>query len=126
MPYLVDTDILVDYLRENQDAVAYLQSLDEWSYSVVTAMELFAGAKNNRDVRILEKLLNRFDETPLSREIGNRGRDIMKRYVKSDGLDPLDAMIAATAIVEGLILSTRNKKHFRAIRGLKIESPPYA
>ena len=126
MAYLVDTDILVDYVRENEDAAAYLESLKEWSYSVVTAMELFAGARNNKEIRALEKFLRNYQEAPLSREIGNRGRTIMKGYAKSHGLDPLDAMIAATAISEGRTLSTRNSKHFKAIRGLRIEVPDYS
>ena len=67
MAYLIDTDILVDYIRGNLDAAAYLQSLDEWSYSVVTAMELFAGAQNKRQIRAIEKVLKNFRETPKSR-----------------------------------------------------------
>ncbi len=126
MAYLVDTDILVDYIRGNPHAVPYLQSLEEWSYSVVTAMELFAGAQNKREIRAIEKLLKNFREAPLSRTIGSRGREIIKDYASSDGIDPLDAMIAATAIIERLTLSTRNRKHFRHIRGLKIETPPYS
>ena len=126
MAYLIDTDILVDYIRGNLDAAAYLQSLDEWSYSVVTAMELFAGAQNKREIRAIEKVLKNFRETPLSRTIGSRGREIVKDYVKSDGIDPLDAIIAAAAIIESLTLSTRNRKHFRHIRGLKIETPSYS
>ena len=66
MAYLIDTDILVDYVRGNLDAAAYLQSLDEWSYSVVTAMELFAGAQNKREIRAIEKVLKNFRETPSS------------------------------------------------------------
>jgi predicted nucleic acid-binding protein len=49
----------------------------------------------------------------------------MKTYAKSEGLDASDAMIAATAIHEGLKLSTRNKKHFAGIRGLDIDVPDY-
>lgn len=44
MPYLVDTDILIDVAKKNQDAVHYLDSLREgWSISVVTAMQLYEG-----------------------------------------------------------------------------------
>jgi len=89
-------------------------------------MELFAGAENKREVRIIEKLLRKFQEFPLSQAIGSRGRQVVKEYAKSLGLDPLDAMIAATAIIESLTLCTRNRKHFRRIRALKIEIPPYS
>jgi predicted nucleic acid-binding protein len=34
-------------------------------------------------------------------------------------------LIAATALEEGLTLATRNRKHFRMIRDLKLEVPEY-
>jgi len=46
---------------------------------------------------------------------------IMMKSVRSTS----DAMIAATAIHEGLKLSTRNKKHFARIQGLDIDAPDY-
>lgn len=47
MPYLIDTDILVDYFRHTEAAANYLDSLDDWSVSVVTGLELIAGAKTS-------------------------------------------------------------------------------
>src|SRR5437016_4131 len=95
-----------------------IPSSPQWS----CLRERKTSAKSER----LNKVLKNFRETPLSRTIGSRGREIVKDYVKSDGIDPLDAMIAAAAIIEGLTLSTRNRKHFRHIRGLKIETPSYS
>jgi predicted nucleic acid-binding protein len=40
----------------------------------------------------------------------------MKTHAKSDGLLPMDALIAATALNEGITLSTKNKKTFREHR----------
>jgi predicted nucleic acid-binding protein len=40
-------------------------------------------------------------------------------------LDILDALIAATALEEGLTLATKNRKHFRMIGELKLEVPNY-
>ena len=36
MTYLVDTDVLIDYLRNMEGAANYLDSIGEWTYSVVT------------------------------------------------------------------------------------------
>jgi predicted nucleic acid-binding protein len=72
MTYLVDTDVLIDYLRNVKGAADYLDSIGEWTYSVVTAMELITGAANQRDVKRLEKILNDYREMPLSEEIGLR------------------------------------------------------
>lgn len=49
----------------------------------------------------------------------------MKKYAKSHGLDPLDALIAASAINSDLTLATKNRKHFKAIDGLKLEVVRY-
>ena len=50
MPYLVDTDILIDFFRKNEPAIDYLDSLGDWSLSVITGLELIAGAKDKREV----------------------------------------------------------------------------
>ena len=49
----------------------------------------------------------------------------MKKYSKADGLDPLDAFIAASAINGNFRLATRNRKHFRSIEGLDLEVPGF-
>lgn len=49
--YLVDSDILIDGLRKKQAAADYLDSLGDWSYSIASAMELFAGARNKQESR---------------------------------------------------------------------------
>ena len=125
MNHLVDTDILVDHIRKRPGAAEYLDSLGAWSYSIITAMELFAGADNKKEIRKLEDFLADFREVHLSAHIGAKGREIMKAYSKSDGMQPADALIAATAITEGLTLATRNKKHFRAIKNLNLQVPAY-
>jgi predicted nucleic acid-binding protein len=123
--YLVDTDILVDYLRQDSRVIDYLASVGDWSYSVITAMELFAGARDNREVAAIERFLGTFSEIPLSADSGRMGRDILKRYARADGLDPLDALIAASAITGRFTLATRNGKHFRNIGGLSLEIVRY-
>jgi predicted nucleic acid-binding protein len=72
MDYLIDTDILVDYLRQNPQAIEYLKSVGNWSYSVVTAMELFAGARDNREVAAVERFLDLYPEVALSEESGRK------------------------------------------------------
>ena len=123
--HLLDTNIIVDTLRKNPAAVQYVDSLGDWSYSVVCKMELIAGARNQKEVDALDKYLRDFTEVALSPEIGTRACDIMKQYAKANGMDPLDAMVAATAITSGLKLVTQNDKHFRNIKGLSFEVPEY-
>jgi predicted nucleic acid-binding protein len=125
MPYLIDSDILVDYFRHTEAAANYLDSLNDWSVSVVTGLELIAGAKDKREVAEIDLVLGAYHVVPTNPEIGQLAYNIMKTYGKANGLDPCDAMIAATAIYDGLTLSTKNEKHFRNIEALEIEVPRY-
>jgi predicted nucleic acid-binding protein len=125
MAYLVDSDILIDASRGNAAAAKYLNSLGDWSVSVVTGMELVAGAKNKSEVGEIDIMLATYRSIPLSEDIGQPGYNLMKSYAKSNGLEPPDALIAATAMHEGLKLSTLNRKHFGSIGGLEIEVPEY-
>ena len=49
----------------------------------------------------------------------------MKTYARSHGLQPLDSLIAATALEDLLTLATKNRKHFQMIGDLKLEVPNY-
>ena len=123
--YLIDSDILVDFFRQNAGATNYLDSLGEWSVSIVTEMELIAGAKNKQEAADIEMTLGAYRTVPLSEDVGQLAYNVMKSYAKSNGLETPDALIAATAIHEGLKLSTTNRKHFEPISGLEIEVPEY-
>jgi predicted nucleic acid-binding protein len=61
----------------------------------------------------------------LRAEITGLAYDLLKRHAKSDGLRTFDALIAATAIVEGFTLVSRNRKHFHIIADLALEVPVY-
>jgi hypothetical protein len=88
-------------------------------------MELVAGAKDNREVREIDLLLAAYRTIPISEDVGQLAYNLMKSYSKSHNLETSDALIAATAVQEGLKLSTLNRKHFGAIGGLEIEVPDY-
>lgn len=125
MAYLVDTDILIDLSRRSAGALEYLESIGDWSYSIMTEMELVAGARNSDEVTGIVHTLDPYTKVPLSEDVGELASNLLKSYSKSHGLDPTDALIAATAIHESLTLSTRNRKHFEAIGGLDVEVPEY-
>jgi len=62
---------------------------------------------------------------PLRDSTGKRAYQPLKHYAKSHGLHVLDSLITATAMEEGLALVTKNRKHFSAIKGLRLEIPGY-
>jgi predicted nucleic acid-binding protein len=121
MPYLIDSDIMIDLSCGSVPAAQYVDSRGDWSVSVVTGLELLAGAKDRREVAEIDLVLGGYRVVPTNPEIGQLAYNLMKTYSKSNGLDPCDALIAATAIYEGLKLATKNDKHFEAISGLEVE-----
>ena len=121
--YIVDSDIVIDGLRKIPGAADYFDSLGDWYYSAATAMECFAGSK--REILDIEETLEPYRRIALSAEIGESSLDLLRRYAKSDEMRAIDALAAAAAIAEGLTLSTRNRKHFRNVKGLEIEVPGY-
>ncbi len=126
MAYLIDTDVLIDIAKGNEAAIKYLDSLSEdWSVSVVTAMELVVGARDRKETKKLDEFLAGISMVELSPGVGTRAYDLLKRFAKSHGLRVFDAIIAAAAIQEGKTLITRNEKHFRMIPELRLEVPKY-
>jgi predicted nucleic acid-binding protein len=125
-PYLVDTDVMIDVSRRNAAAATYLDSLDDITISIVTAHELIVGARNQRDAEGIDSLINSYPvHRDLSSPITGLAYDLLKQYAKSGGLRTIDALVAATAIAEGFVLVSRNRKHFQMISGMSLVVPDY-
>jgi predicted nucleic acid-binding protein len=126
MAYLIDSDIMVDFTRGNAKAADYLDSLgDDCLLSAITALELIAGARNQREVSALDILISAYEQIPPTDGITRRAYYLMKAHAKSAGLRTLDALIAATALEDGLTLATKNREHFQMIGDLTLEVPTY-
>ena len=126
MPYLVDTDVLVDVSRNTQGAISFLDALgNDWTLSAMTALELISGAKNQREVDLIDRLIEAYEAIPVDEAIGRRAYELLKTYAKSHGLRTFDSLIAATAIEKQRTLVTKNRKHFGMVNGLAVAIPEY-
>jgi predicted nucleic acid-binding protein len=126
MAYLIDSDVMVDFTRGNFKAADYLDSLSgDCLLSAITALELIAGARNQRGVSDLDILISAYQKIPPNEDITRRAYALMVTFARSHGLHALDALIAATAIQNGLTLVSKNRKHFKMIGELKLEVPSY-
>lgn len=119
-PVLIDTDVMVDFLRGYPKAVALVrkQSTRIILSSIVTA-ELYAGVKDDEELRVLDDLISLFRVIPVSHELARLGGLLKKDYAKSHGVGLADAIVAATADTEHTDLKTLNVKHYPMINGLK-------
>ena len=55
--YLVDTDVLIWYLRGNQKAYDLIHNLNGFCISSITYMELIQGMRDKQELRVLQKTL---------------------------------------------------------------------
>jgi predicted nucleic acid-binding protein len=124
-PLLLDTDILIDYLKGVQPARALLDSAQfDFYYSSWTRKELLTkpGLRESERQEI-EVLLGRFRMIAVDDAIAEKYWELLKKY-ESQGLRQADAIIAATAWQKGVPLLTRNQKHFRFISEIDL-APVY-
>lgn len=126
MPYLVDSDIMVDLTRGSGAEADYLDSLDDvWSISMITSLQLQVGSRTHCETTDLDLVLSGYRVIPPNEGIARRAYYLVKTYARSHGLRTLDSLIAATALEDGLTLATKNRKHFQMIGDLKLEVPNY-
>lgn len=121
--FLVDSNILIDVLRGDAQAAAFVDFIDQVHISVVTAAEILVGSRNKAEMEINSELLNRCEIIyPDTREL-DLALDTIKNNNPRDGIEFDDALIAASAISQGMTLATRDGRHFKNIERLKIYAP---
>lgn len=118
---LFDTDVLIDYLRGVQEAVAYLESRQEvLLVSAITVAELYAGVREGQERTALGAFVGAFEVLPLDQTIAEKGGLLRRDYGKSHGTGLADALIAATAELQRATLVTRNHKHFPMLKHVQV------
>ncbi|MEQ1929206.1 MAG: type II toxin-antitoxin system VapC family toxin [Parvularculaceae bacterium] len=117
---LLDSCVVIDVLRGREDARAFIKGLsDAPQVSVLTATELFAGIRDLNERRMVEAALAEFTAIDVGLEIATLAGDYIREFGPSHGVDPVDAVIAATAKTAKLELATLNLEHFPMFKGLK-------
>ncbi len=126
---VVDTDILIDAARGDERALQYLEREEAKTtlgVSVVTVMELLVGCKNKKEQQALEQFVKRFEVLPLAEHISTKAVMLLKKYRLSHGLLIADALIAATAIENGVPLASKNQRDYRFMDELALLPYPLA
>jgi predicted nucleic acid-binding protein len=118
---IVDSDILIDVARGEADAINCLLRLEKTSalaISAVSQMELIVGCQNKKELKDLEKFLNRYQVLKITEQISDHAVELLTQYFLSHGLLIADGLIAATALVHNEAFITKNQRDFRFIAGL--------
>ncbi len=125
----LDTSFLVDLLRGNQEAMAYLSQLQQTSEAVTVAaptiFELVEAAellRSPKEKLAIKQLLSSMTVLPLDNDAAWKAGELSASLVRGgQSIGHIDTLIGAIASTHNEMLITRNVKHFSRISGLKVE-----
>jgi predicted nucleic acid-binding protein len=129
MKYVVDSDTLIYFFKNNKKVVKKFSEINKKNIhtTIINYTELLFGAYNSEKV---EENLKRFKSFLKSIKILNFDKRAaenfarLKAELKREGnmIDDMDLMIASVCISNNFILVTNNVKHFARIENLTIET----
>ncbi len=120
---LFDTDVIIWALRGSEQAARMIDQADRLELSIVSYMELLQGARDKKDLRLTKAFLTDlgFRIVPLSENIGHRASIYLEEYCLKSKLGLPDALIAATAAENEVVLCTGNAKDYRNISEIELK-----
>lgn len=128
MDYLLDTNICIYYfkglfgLKEKIEKIGF----ENFAISEITLAELIYGAEKSQKVEknleVVEDFADKIEILPILTSLRIYGKE--KARLKSIGkiIGDLDLFIGSTAIVNNMILATRNTREFERLEGIVIEN----
>lgn len=128
MKYLVDTNLLIDFLKNKSDAVEKLQFLfeDGVALSIITVAEYLQGAYRLKNPKPAVELFMDFIRTgnieiiDVDWEVAEKYAFLQARFeINGQRIPVFDLLIASTALVNNLILIS-DDKIFNRIPKLKM------
>ena len=121
---LLDTDVMVDLLREYPPALEWVTARGEpITLPGYVVMELIQGCKNKGEQERLERTLSVYAIAWLSPPVCDEALSIFARYHLSHSIGIFDALIGQLAVSLNAALYTFNQKHYAAIPNLKTVQP---
>lgn len=121
--YLIDSNVVIDYLAGNfaHERLLFMNQIinDIPFISVITKIEILGYNSPQEAYKLLSDFVDDSIVVELTDDIVLQTIELRKQYkIKTP-----DAIIAATAIVNQLVLLTRNKKDFDKINGIEVVNP---
>ena len=125
---VIDTNIIIDHLRGVPRATKQLKEIEDGNLegviSTITIMELMSAPKmTEQRQEAVKELLEIFEHAPVDGLIADKAGRYLAKYRASHGLNPMDAIIAATSCANDAVLFALNTKHFKYIEGLVVINP---
>ncbi len=122
---ILDTDIMIDVLRQYLPALNWLTTIDEEDIILpgFVVFELLMGFRNKQEQDIIEKKIANYKIIWPSEEICEEALKIFSSYHLSHNIGVFDVLIGYMAVDMNLPLYTFNEKHYSIIPILKTMQP---
>lgn len=123
---LLDSDVMIDLLRQYPPAIQWLDQLDADEIAVVpgyVVMELVQGCQNKIEQERVLRVLARYGIVWLSPGHCAYALDLFVKYRLSHNVGMLDVLVGQTALMLDEPLYTFNRKHYHFIPGLRTFQP---
>ena len=128
MDYLLDTNICIHYFKRQFNLKNKIEEIGfrNFAISEITLAELIYGAEKSQrkseNIRVIENFKEKIAIIPIFDSIKIYGKEKARLKLKGTIISDLDLFIGATAIVNNMILVTRNVKEFERMENIKIEN----
>ncbi|MBM3709370.1 MAG: type II toxin-antitoxin system VapC family toxin [Actinobacteria bacterium] len=114
--YLLDTTIIIDHLRGNKKISSFLEEIgisgDIAGCCCINITETYTGMKD-KEKENTDKFIESLYYFEVTKEIAKLAGAMKQEYAKKGKtLSTSDVIIATTALTYGLILITKNIKHY--------------
>ena len=123
---LLDSDVMIDLLRQYPPAMRWFDALDDEQDLLLpgyVVMELIQGCRNKVEQERLQRELATFGIVwPTSADC-DEALDVFTEYHLSHNVGLLDVLIAQIALALRVPLYTFNQKHYHCIPGLQTIQP---
>lgn len=120
--YLLDNNVLTQIFKGNQIVTNFVGSLN-FAVCATVYIEALQGSISNAQKRQIKKVLDNVPLLLITPEISRRAITLIDDYSNSYGLLLADALIAASALENDLILITYNTDDFKFIQNLNHQKP---
>ena len=120
---IIDTDVIIWYLRGNEKAKELIYKNIPFKISVITYMEIVQGMKDKKELLVFQKHIRKWDVEiiQIDTEISSRAMFFVEDYFLSHSMELSDAIIAATGIQTKDVIITANDKHYKFIPNIQLE-----
>ncbi len=116
----LDSDVLIAFLKGEEDAVKYIEQLDAPCTTIINVQEVLFGVAD------VDKVLPFFEVLTILPYDSASVRHVvaLKKELHGSGnqIGAFDEIIAGICLANTVSLVTRNTKHFTRVRDLRVET----